>query len=36
MASWVEACAVDEVELEGVIRFDQGSRTFALDPVAGG
>ena len=30
MAQWVEACSVDDVELEGVIRFDKGDRTFAV------
>jgi 3-phenylpropionate/trans-cinnamate dioxygenase ferredoxin component len=30
MAQWVEACGVDDVELEGVIRFDSGERTFAV------
>lgn len=30
MAQWVEACGVDDVELEGVIRFDKGDRTFAV------
>ena len=30
MAYWVEACAVDDVEEEDVIRFDHGGRTFAL------
>ncbi|MER9999389.1 MocE family 2Fe-2S type ferredoxin [Mesorhizobium sp. M0051] len=29
MADWVEACAVDDVEEEDVIRFDHGGRTFA-------
>ncbi|PBB68989.1 Rieske family ferredoxin [Mesorhizobium sp. WSM4312] len=30
MADWVEACAVDDVEEEDVIRFDHGGRTFAV------
>jgi 3-phenylpropionate/trans-cinnamate dioxygenase ferredoxin subunit len=30
MANWVEACAVDDVEEEDVIRFDHGGRTFAV------
>jgi 3-phenylpropionate/trans-cinnamate dioxygenase ferredoxin subunit len=30
MAQWLEACGVSDVELEGVIRFDQGDRTFAV------
>ncbi|TGV63164.1 Rieske family ferredoxin, partial [Mesorhizobium sp. M00.F.Ca.ET.149.01.1.1] len=30
MAEWVEACAVDDVDEEDVIRFDHGGRTFAI------
>ena len=30
MADWVEACGAGDVELEEVIRFDHGSRTFAI------
>ena len=30
MAQWVEACSVDDVEIENVIRFDSGDRTFAV------
>jgi 3-phenylpropionate/trans-cinnamate dioxygenase ferredoxin subunit len=30
MADWVEACGAQDVELEEVIRFDHGSRTFAI------
>ncbi|PZV39803.1 MocE family 2Fe-2S type ferredoxin [Mesorhizobium kowhaii] len=30
MAVWVEACGVDDVEEEDVIRFDHGGRTFAI------
>ena len=30
MADWVEACAVDDVEEEDVIRFDHGGRSFAV------
>ncbi|SJM35990.1 MocE family 2Fe-2S type ferredoxin [Mesorhizobium delmotii] len=30
MAEWVEACAVDDVEGEDVIRFDHSGRTFAI------
>ena len=30
MAEWIEACAVDDVEEEDVIRFDHGGRTFAI------
>jgi 3-phenylpropionate/trans-cinnamate dioxygenase ferredoxin subunit len=27
---WIEACATDDIELEDVIRFDHGGRTFAI------
>ena len=27
---WIEACAVDDIEAEDVIRFDHGDRTFAI------
>ena len=30
MAQWVEACTVDDVDEEDVIRFDHGGRTFAI------
>jgi len=30
MASWIEACAVDDIELEGVTRFDHSDRTYAI------
>lgn len=30
MANWIEACATDDVENEDLIRFDHGSRTFAI------
>lgn len=30
MPEWIEACAVDDVEAEDVIRFDHGDRTFAI------
>jgi 3-phenylpropionate/trans-cinnamate dioxygenase ferredoxin subunit len=30
MAPWVEACGVDDVERESVIRFDKGNRSFAV------
>ena len=30
MSKWVEACGADDVELEGVIRFDSGDRIFAV------
>jgi 3-phenylpropionate/trans-cinnamate dioxygenase ferredoxin subunit len=29
-ASWVEACKVDDVDPEDVIRFDHAGRTFAI------
>jgi 3-phenylpropionate/trans-cinnamate dioxygenase ferredoxin subunit len=29
-ASWIEACAADDLELEDVLRFDHGGRTFAI------
>lgn len=28
--SWVEACAIGDVDEEDVIRFDHGGRTFAI------
>ncbi|RWO19751.1 MocE family 2Fe-2S type ferredoxin [Mesorhizobium sp.] len=30
MADWVEACAVDDVDEEDVIRFDHDGRSFAI------
>ena len=27
---WVEACAVDDIEEEDVLRFDHGDRSFAI------
>ena len=30
MADWVEACAVDDIEEEDVMRFDHGGRSFAV------
>ena len=27
---WVEACAVDDIEEEDVLRFDHGGRSFAI------
>lgn len=27
---WVEACSVDEIDEEDVVRFDHGERTFAI------
>ena len=29
-ASWVEACAADEIDEEDVVRFDHAGRTFAI------
>ena len=29
-ATWIDACAPDDIETEDVIRFDHGGRTFAL------
>jgi 3-phenylpropionate/trans-cinnamate dioxygenase ferredoxin component len=29
-ASWIEACAADDIELEDVLRFDHDGRTFAI------
>ncbi|TDF89442.1 MocE family 2Fe-2S type ferredoxin [Paenibacillus piri] len=28
--NWIEACVVDEIDEEDVIRFDHGDRTFAI------
>lgn len=30
MSNWVQACAAEDVEQEGVARFDHGARTFAV------
>ena len=30
MATWVKACATDDVDVEDVIRFDHAGRTFAV------
>lgn len=30
MAEWVEACAVEDVDTEDLIRFDHDGRTFAI------
>lgn len=30
MTTWVDACAVDDIDEEDVIRFDQDSRTFII------
>lgn len=35
-AEWVEACEVDEIEVEDVIRFDHDDRTFAVYRTAAG
>src|SRR4051812_30542201 len=32
MAQWVEACGINDVDEEDVIRFDHGGRTFAIFP----
>jgi 3-phenylpropionate/trans-cinnamate dioxygenase ferredoxin subunit len=29
-ASWIDACAADELEQEDVIRFDHGGQTYAI------
>jgi 3-phenylpropionate/trans-cinnamate dioxygenase ferredoxin subunit len=30
MAAWIEACGVDDIDAEDVIRFDHGGRTYAV------
>jgi 3-phenylpropionate/trans-cinnamate dioxygenase ferredoxin subunit len=30
MPNWIAACALDDIEKEGVIRFDHGGRTYAI------
>jgi 3-phenylpropionate/trans-cinnamate dioxygenase ferredoxin subunit len=30
MADWVDVCDEDEIDLEDVLRFDHGGRTFAI------
>lgn len=30
MSVWIEACAVDDIDEEDVIRFDHAGRTFAI------
>ena len=30
MTVWTQACAVDDIETEGVLRFDHQGRTFAI------
>jgi 3-phenylpropionate/trans-cinnamate dioxygenase ferredoxin subunit len=29
-ANWLDACGLEDVEEEGVLRFDHGKRTFAI------
>ena len=36
MTNWVTACSVEDVALEDVIRFDHGTRTFAVNRSPGG
>ena len=30
MPIWIPACAVDDIDIEDVIRFDHGTQTFAI------
>lgn len=30
MASWIEACGLEDIEQEGVARFDHGGRSYAI------
>ncbi|GAB2177167.1 MocE family 2Fe-2S type ferredoxin [Dongia sp. agr-C8] len=30
MAEWIDACGTEDIELEEVIRFDHGAKTFAI------
>ncbi len=30
MAEWIQACSVDDIEVEDLIRFDHGDLTFAV------
>ena len=30
MATWIRACATDDIETEDLIRYDHGERTFAI------
>ncbi len=30
MANWIEVCSVGDIDLEDVIRFDHGGRSFAI------
>jgi 3-phenylpropionate/trans-cinnamate dioxygenase ferredoxin component len=36
MSNWVDVCDAEEIELEDVIRFDHGDRTFAVYRTAEG
>lgn len=36
MSEWIEACAVDDVAEEDVMRFDHGGKTFAVYHSPGG
>ncbi|MBP9184427.1 MAG: Rieske 2Fe-2S domain-containing protein [Fuscovulum sp.] len=35
MTEWIDACALDDLEEEGVRRFDHGGRTFAIYRMTG-
>ncbi|KQV05377.1 MocE family 2Fe-2S type ferredoxin [Devosia sp. Root105] len=30
MAEWIQACGVDDIDTEDVVRFDHGGRTYAI------
>ena len=30
MSDWIDACAIEDIEEEDLIRFDQGGQTFAI------
>lgn len=30
MSNWIDACAVDDIDEEDLIRFDHGDRTYAI------
>ena len=30
MSSWIRACTLEEIEIEDLVRFDYGERTFAI------
>ena len=36
MAGWISVCGKDEIEAEGVMRFDHGGRTYAVYRSADG